>query len=137
MPDPKLLWFLSTEWRSVSVEGQSFIPDGEGYIAVPENLGSRMMIIPGFTYVGRERPEGRKQEQPKFANARGGRPEGFSWDDIWVETCRYIHENGLPETQAELMQHLQEWCENQFGKQPGDSTLKPRVGKLFRALRPN
>ena len=40
MPDPKLLWFHSTERKSVYVEGQNFVPDAEGYVAVPENLGS-------------------------------------------------------------------------------------------------
>jgi hypothetical protein len=52
MPDPKLLWFHSTERKSVYVEGQNFVPDAEGYVAVPENLGSYIMVIPGFTYVG-------------------------------------------------------------------------------------
>ena len=37
--DPKLLWFHSTERKSVYVEGQNFVPDAEGYVAVPENLG--------------------------------------------------------------------------------------------------
>lgn len=135
MPDPKLLWFLSTERSSVHVEGQLFVPDDEGFIAVPENLGSKIMVIPGFKYVGRERGKNHEPEQPKFAKARSGRPEGFQWDDVWIETCRYIHENGVPATDAELMRHLQEWCENQFGKQPGDSTLKPKLRKLFRVLR--
>ena len=49
MPDPKLLWFHSTERKSVYVEGQNLVPDAEGYVAVPENLGSYIMVIPGFT----------------------------------------------------------------------------------------
>ena len=44
MPDPKLLWFHSTERKSVYVEGQNFVPDAEGYVAVPENLGSYIMV---------------------------------------------------------------------------------------------
>ena len=60
MPAPKLLWFHSTERKSVYVEGQNFVPDAEGYVAVPENLGSYIMVIPGFTYVGPDRPEGHK-----------------------------------------------------------------------------
>ena len=135
MPDPKLLWFHSTERKSVYVEGQNFVPDAEGYVAVPENLGSYIMVIPGFTYVGPDRPEGHKPEQPKFTKVRSGRPEGFLWDDIWIEICRHVHYEGLPPTVAELMRYVQQWCENQYGRQPGDSTLKPKLGKLYKVLR--
>ena len=85
MADPKLRWFHSTERKSIYVEGQNFVPDAEGYVAVPENLGSSIMVIPGFTYVGQDRPEGHKPEQPKFTKVRSGRPEGFLWDDIWID----------------------------------------------------
>jgi hypothetical protein len=40
---------------------------------------------------------------------RGGRPQKFSWEDIWIETCRYIHYEGLPPTAAGLMRHLQQY----------------------------
>jgi hypothetical protein len=72
----------------------------------------------------------RPQQHP-----HGGRPEKFAWDDIWIETCRYIHDDGIPATPAELMRHLQQWCENQFGGQPADSTFKPKLRKLYGALR--
>ena len=134
MPDPRLLWFLSTERRSIYVEGQNFDPDAEGYFAVPENLGHMITVIPGFTYVGRKRPEGEKPEQSNFAKARSGRPEGFPWDNIFDEICRHVHYEGLPPTVAELTRYVQDWCENQYGKQPGDSTLKPKLGKLYQVL---
>ena len=59
----------------------------------------------------------------------------FPWDDIWIEICRHVHYEGLPPTVAELTRYVQEWCENQYGKQPGDSTLKPKLGKLYQVLR--
>ena len=90
---------------------------------------------PGFTYVGPDRPEGHKPEQPKFTKVRSGRPEGFVWDDIWIEICRHVHYEGLPPTVAELTRYVQEWCENRYGKQPGDSTLKAKLGKLYQVLR--
>jgi hypothetical protein len=134
----KLLWFRSTELSSIQVDGQTFVPDDEGYIAVPENFGSQIMRIPGFEYVGRERDQGEKPVEPNFAKARTGRPEKFAWDDIWIETCRYIFANGVPATHAELIDYLQQWCEDKFDVQPADSTLKLKIRKLFIALdRPN
>jgi len=38
-----------------------------------------------------------------------------------------IHEDGVPATPAELMRHLQQWCEIQFAEQPADSTLKSEL----------
>jgi hypothetical protein len=135
MLDPRLLWFRSTERTSVYVEGQNFVPDDEGYIAVPENLGSYITRIPGFVYVGREREQDQKPVEPNFVKTpTGGRPEKFLWDDIWIETCRYLHNNGVPATRAELMKYLQQWCEDHLGKQPADSTLKLKIRKLFVAL---
>jgi hypothetical protein len=57
MSESKLLWFRSTEWQSLWLEGQAFNPDDGGYIAVPENLGAQVNSLPGFVYVGRHRPE--------------------------------------------------------------------------------
>jgi hypothetical protein len=105
----------STERKSVYVEGQNFEPDVEGYIAVPENLGHMIMVLPGFTYVGRGRPDVRKPEPPKFAKAGDGWPEAFPLDDIWIEICWYVHDERLPRTVAELTRHLQQWCENAGG----------------------
>jgi hypothetical protein len=54
MPDPKLLWFLSTDrGRSYYIEGQRFDPDDDGYIAVPENIGLIISRHPELKYVGR------------------------------------------------------------------------------------
>jgi hypothetical protein len=135
MPHPRLLWFRSTERTVVQIEGQNFVPDDEGYIAVPENLGSQINRIPSFDYVGRKRDEVYKHIEPKFAKAPTGRPQKFAWDDIWIEICRYNHESGVPATQAELIEHLQQWCENKFGDQPATSTLKLKIRKLYEALR--
>ena len=55
------------------------------------------------------------------------------WDDIWIEICRHVHYEGLPPTVAELTRYVQEWCENRYGKQPGDSTLKPSSGSSIRS----
>lgn len=44
---------------------------------------------------------------------RGGAPSRYQWDDIWVELCAMIFFNGLPETQADLVQHIATWLEAQ------------------------
>jgi hypothetical protein len=90
MPDPKLRWFHSTERKSVYVEGQNFVPDAEGYVAVPENLGSYIMVIPGFTYVGSDRPEGYKPEQPSFDLACSTTARTLSFLKFWWPTTAAV-----------------------------------------------
>jgi hypothetical protein len=118
---------LKPREHSARVGGQS---PGE---ARPENRAS----MAGWLRRGRLVLANRKPAAPSNRKTRqhpcGGRPQKFLWDDIWIETCRYVHDEGLPARQAELMRYLQQWCENQFGEQPADSTLKPKLRKLYAA----
>lgn len=82
-----------------------------------------------------------KSSEPVHVEARtksrGGRPEDYPWDDIWIEICRIIYEEGVPTTHSELIEKVQQWCENHYGKQPADSTLKPKISKLYNTLYKN
>ena len=91
-------------------------------------------FVDGRSLTDPKASESLKTEPQQHLGSRGGRPEKFPWDDIWIEICRYIHENGIPSKTADLMKHLQQWCENQFGEQPADSTFKPKLRKLYAAL---
>jgi hypothetical protein len=62
---------------------------------------------------------------------QGGRPAKFQWDDIWFRLMRYLHENGFPERQAEMVAIIQELCRNARLGEPDESTLKPKVRRLF------
>jgi hypothetical protein len=116
------------DWRA----GRIHVYDGGRDIANLRILNDEWLrsIVLGQPITAPSKPA--RAEPP--ARSRGGRPEDYPWDDIWIEVCRYIHYRGLPPTQAELMRHLQQWCENRLDKQPGDSTLKPKLRKLYEAL---
>jgi len=66
-------------------------------------------------------------------NRRLHRKEG---DDIWVELCAMIFLDGLPETQAELVQQVATWLEAQGKPVPDDSTIKKKIRPLWQRLRP-
>jgi hypothetical protein len=67
---------------------------------------------------------------------RRGAPAKFDWDDIWVELCAMIFLDGLPTTQAELVQHIASWLEDQGKRVPDDSTIKKKIKPLWQRLRP-
>jgi len=69
------------------------------------------------------------------AKSKGGRPREYDWDALTIEIIRIANSpDGLPETQAELIEHLLQWCENTWGKQPADSSVKSRISKIFNEL---
>jgi hypothetical protein len=67
---------------------------------------------------------------------RRGAPSRYEWDDIWAELCAMIFLDGLPETQAELVQHLASWLETQGRRVPDDSTIKKKIRPRWQRLRP-
>lgn len=66
---------------------------------------------------------------------RRGAPSRYEWDDIWVELCAMIFLDGLPETQAELVQHIGSWLEAKGKPVPDDSTIKKKIRPLWQRLR--
>ena len=70
------------------------------------------------------------------AGNRRGAPSRYDWDDIWVELCAMIFLEGLPETQAELVQQIAVWLESQGKRVPDDSTIKKKIRPLWQRLRP-
>ena len=44
--------------------------------------------------------------------------------------------DGLPETQAELVQHIAAWLEDHGKPVPDDSTIKKKIRPLWQRLRP-
>ena len=74
------------------------------------------------------------QAEAEDGNRRGA-PSRYQWDDIWVELCAMIFLDGLPETQAELVQHIAHWLEAQGKPVPDDSTIKKKIKPLWQRLR--
>lgn len=61
----------------------------------------------------------------------------YDWEGMYVALLKRVHENGLPETQAELIAELQDWfievAEN--GDIPDESTIRRRLRPFWRAMR--
>ena len=69
------------------------------------------------------------------AKSKGGRPREYDWDALTIEIIRIANSpDGLPDTQAELVEQVLQWCENTWGKQPAESSVKARVSRIFNDL---
>ncbi len=65
---------------------------------------------------------------------RRGAPPRFDWDGFWVEVCRIVHNDGLPETQNELVGRMAEWFEVHRKTAPDESTIKKKLRPLWQEL---
>ena len=66
---------------------------------------------------------------------RGAQPT-HDWEACWVEVCRTLYFDGVPENQAALVRRLQDWFEAQGKKVPDESTLKKKVKAVWRVFAP-
>ena len=66
---------------------------------------------------------------------RGGRLPKYRWDEFFAEVIVRADLDGLPETQAELVGKMAEWCLEKWGEQPADSVLKERIAPIYRHSR--
>ena len=63
-----------------------------------------------------------------------GRREKYDWQSFDAQVVAIAHYDGLPDTQAELEKKMLQWCEDTWGHQPGISTVRDRLGPLYRRL---
>ena len=65
-----------------------------------------------------------------------GRPTKFDWDAFHRKIVLIANTpDGLPEKQADLEKMMLQWCENTWGKQPGQSTVREKLSPIYRELK--
>jgi hypothetical protein len=70
-------------------------------------------------------------DQPR---AKGGRPREYDWDAFTIEIIRIADMDRLPEKQSELIEQMLQWCENTWGRQPAESSVKSRISRIYNGL---
>jgi hypothetical protein len=63
---------------------------------------------------------------------RGRKP--YSWEEFYAAIAVMAHLDALPKTQAELEAHMLAWCQARWGKEPGLSTVRQKIGPIYSAL---
>ena len=65
------------------------------------------------------------------AKRRRGRPQKYDWDAFWREIVKVADMDGLPETKAELVEHMSEWCAITWGEEPASSVIREKIAHLY------
>lgn len=105
--------------------------DGDGVQVLAEDLVVRLEEVERFDRKGR--PSATLAVVPGPRQPRG-KPARYDWDAFWVEVCRRVHEEGLPDTQGALVRHMLDWFAETGRDVPDDSTVKKKIAPLWRAL---
>ncbi|MGE0603132.1 MAG: hypothetical protein AB7O46_05030 [Xanthobacteraceae bacterium] len=135
---PGVFWHLIREsdevWRTADLSVLYRPEDGVGkeqanFFGIRFNPADIREIESNF-----RKPSSRKHIAIDSAN-KGGRPPKEFWDDLWVEMCRLIHEEGLaPKTQADLARVMHQWLQDN-GHDAGETAVKERARKLFNGVK--
>jgi len=65
---------------------------------------------------------------------QGGRPPEYDWNAFTIEIIRVADLDGLPEKQVDLIGDMLQWCENTWGRQPAESSVKDRISRIYNGL---
>jgi hypothetical protein len=75
--------------------------------------------------------EKRSAERNSLKKGLGGRPPKYDWLSFAREMIRLAQRpDGLPEEHDELVRHMLQWCEDEWGNSPSESTVRYYVAKL-------
>jgi hypothetical protein len=65
------------------------------------------------------------------------RGASYKWEDFTAEIVSIAnHPDGLPETQADLVDRMASWCLERWGKQPAESMLKAKISAICKQIKP-
>jgi len=87
----------------------------------------------GITDTARTRSE--QTITPAPTTKKRGRPPTYDWTAFFVEIIVRADLDGLPDSMAELERSMADWCEQTWGTQPGDSTIREKISPIYNHLR--
>jgi hypothetical protein len=108
--------------------------DGPGYITVRSKeypAQEHRFFLRDAEKVWRVTAPDETSLPPWRKNSVGTKTE-YDWEKILIEAARYMWEEGVPQSEAKLRSHIEEWCK---GDAPGESQLKSHLAPLYRALK--
>ena len=111
-----------------------------GYVTLdPSYAGSPVEPLPIIPFIEREELDGcfniGAHRSGTINRRRGGRPPQYEWDEIWVEECRRVHEDGLPRTRKKFVDGMQRWFADNGDEAVDPRTIEKKLSKLFTVLR--
>lgn len=79
----------------------------------------------------------RRRSAPSVAVPVTASQSKYDWDAMWVHVLQRVHEQGLPETQREFVNEIQDWFirRSTDGDAPDERSIRRRLTPAWRTLR--
>ena len=70
---------------------------------------------------------------------RRGAPPRYDWEGALCEVVVVVNDEGVPETQSEMIERMQDWFAQRLGPDnvPCDSSIKRRVSRFWNRIKPD
>ncbi len=121
------------EWISKPVEGLAVSASSILVIRAEAERFERKWGI-----FGADEQEEKKPARPSFSpqgGAGSGAPPRHDWDSFNGAVVRYVHENGIPERQSDLIRAMSEWfASREETRVPDERTIRRKISGIWREL---
>jgi hypothetical protein len=125
--DPKYWEWPNVDWEtnvlSIDSSGRGFSDKEFAEITVPA-----VALLRAFP--SEKRPLVLETRSRDVGKPRG-RPAKFNWPAFYVEIAVRADLDELPEQQADLERAMADWCSENWGEEPGESTLRQAVSPIY------
>lgn len=117
----------------VDWDGNSFaIPDSRGYAIEISEIDVRRCEL--SMWIGENEDQAgdaSDRTQTSLPKSRAGRNPKYDWDAFFAEIAVRADLDNLPDTQAELEKDMANWCLNEWGEQPSESTIRSKISPIY------
>jgi hypothetical protein len=129
-------WGGEVDWERSRIRPPMYAEITSGATAVRRDLPWTAMKIYGWHRVEVDLDSvrthfGSNLPAPKRG---GGRSPTWKWEEFWCELAAIVHDEGLPETDADLIRRMEEWFVREYDDQPDSSGIAKRIRKLRRKI---
>jgi hypothetical protein len=73
-------------------------------------------------------------EPALIKGSKRGPKASYDWEGCWAFMAKVAHDEGLPPTQAEMVERVRQWFIDTIDEHPSDTEIKRRVSRLYREL---
>lgn len=109
---------------------------GGGWLRITEPSGGIEVHAADIMITARELERFEEVHSLTRRVAPGGSASKYDWDGFYTALIRRIHNDGLPDTQRELVAEMQGWFDRRSkdGESPDESTIRRKITAIWKEL---
>jgi hypothetical protein len=115
-------------------DSSSYSIDGSDRKGVIDIVDVEIRCHDLIKWIGEDGKEAPSASTPQ--NRSGAKPQ-YKWEEFYIEISIIADLDGLPDIQAELEKEMANWCLENWGKEPSESTIRAKISPIYNHPRKN